>query len=53
MKSTQTPQFLDYLHDHTATRVLADELAGVLALRGRVDLIPFLDKGAGARRIAS
>jgi len=35
-----TQQFLDYLHGHTATRNLAEEIAYALALRGRRDLVP-------------
>lgn len=53
MKTTQTPQFLDYLCEHPATEVLAVELAQVLAQRGRADLIPFRDKETDSRRIAS
>jgi hypothetical protein len=53
MKTTQTPQFLDYLREHPATEVLAVEMAQVLAQRGRADLIPFRDRGADSRRIAS
>lgn len=33
-----TQQFLDYLHDHAATRNLAEEIAYALALRGRRDI---------------
>jgi len=53
MKTTHTPQFLDYLHEHPATKALADELAGILALRSRVDLILFRDKVSDPHRIAS
>ena len=53
MKNTHTPQFLDYLHERPATKMLALELAELLALRGRADLIPFRDRDGAARRIAS
>ncbi|HUI49397.1 MAG TPA: hypothetical protein VL119_11915 [Acidimicrobiia bacterium] len=53
MKTTQTPQFLDYLREHPATKDLADGLAQVLALRGRSDLIPFRDGDSDSRRLAS
>jgi hypothetical protein len=49
----QTPQFLEYLHEHLTTRMLGGDLAGVLVLRGRPDLVPAAVLGSGARRIAS
>ena len=49
----KTPQFLEYLHEHLATRMLGEELAGVLALRGRPDLVPDSVTAACSRRIAS
>ena len=49
----KTPQFIEYLHDDPATTTLAEELAGVLGLRGRPDLVPISVRASGARRIAS
>jgi hypothetical protein len=49
----KAPQFLEYLYEHPATRVLAEELAGVLGLRGRPDLIPIGVSDPDSRRIAS
>jgi hypothetical protein len=49
----QTVQFLEYLHEHLATRMLGEELGGLLALRGRPDLVPGTVRIAGSRRIAS
>jgi hypothetical protein len=49
----KTAQFLEYLHEHLGTRILAEELAGVLALRGRPDLVPITVKISDSRRIAS
>jgi hypothetical protein len=49
----KTVPFLEYLHEHLETRVLAEELAGVLALRGRPDLVPKAVQIADSRRIAS
>jgi hypothetical protein len=48
-----TIPFLDYLHENRATRTLAVQLAGVLALRGRADLIPTTRPVPTSRRIAS
>ena len=52
MKTSQTPQFLDYLHEHAATQLLAEQLAGVLALRGHADLVPAIATDS-RRRVAS
>jgi hypothetical protein len=49
----KTAQFLEYLHEHPGTRILAGELAGVLARRGRPDLVPIAVKISYSRRIAS
>ena len=49
----KTTQLLEYLHEHPGTRILAGELAGVLALRGRVDLVPITVQISYSRRIAS
>ena len=48
-----TAQFLEYLHEELGTRILAEELAGVLGLRGRADLVPIAVQIADSRRIAS
>jgi hypothetical protein len=48
-----TTQFLEYLHEHQATQVLADDLAAVLVMRGRADLLPKPRKNSDSRRIAS
>jgi hypothetical protein len=48
-----TIPFLEYLHEHTATLALAEQLASVLALRGRADLIPPTRTVSISRRIAS
>ena len=45
--------FLEYLHRHDATRGLAEELAAVLVLRRRVDLVPSSVEPADWCRIAS
>ncbi len=49
----KTPQFLEYLRSTKATETLAVDLAGLLALRGRPDLVPVRWQAPGARRIAS
>jgi hypothetical protein len=46
-------QFLEYLHEHQATQVLADEFAALLVMRGRADLVPEPRKNSDSRRIAS
>ena len=48
-----TAQFLEYLHEHLGTRVLGEELACVLALRGRPDLVPITVQISYSRRTAS
>jgi hypothetical protein len=49
----KTAQFLEYLHEHLGTRMLAEQLAAVLALRGRPDLVPTTVRVSDSRRIAS
>lgn len=49
----KTVPFLEYLHEYLGTRMLAEELADVLALRGRPDLVPITVKISDSRRIAS
>ncbi len=48
-----TGQFLEYLHDDQATRVLAEELGELLAWRGRGDLVPDALRTVRSRPIAS
>ena len=48
-----TIPFLEYLHEHNSTRGLAEQLAGVLSLRGRADLVPAVVATPRSRRIAS
>ena len=48
-----TIPFLEYLHEHTATQALAEQLAAVLARRGRADLIPATRTVSVSRRVAS
>jgi hypothetical protein len=49
----KTLPFLDYLHEHLATRALAEDLVAVLARRGRRDLTPPTVTYLDSRRIAS
>ena len=53
MKSTQLPQFLEYLHEHQATQTLAEELAEVLARRDRRNRAAVVGGEPRPRRIAS
>jgi len=48
-----TIPFLEYLHEHKATHALAEQLAGVLARRGRADLLPGTRTVSVPRRVAS
>jgi hypothetical protein len=48
-----TIPFLEYLHEHSSTHALAQQLAGVLFLRGRADLVPVPITTSSARRVAS
>ncbi len=48
-----TIPFLEYLHEHQATHGLAEQLACVLALRGRADLTPATRTVSSSQRVAS
>lgn len=48
----KTLEFLEYLHEHQGTRMLAEELADVIARRGRPDPVPRAVKSSGSRRVA-
>ena len=48
-----TVPFLEYLDEHEATHALAEQLAGVLALRGRAGVVPATPAVSVSRRVAS